>query len=111
MQWFGRAYGAPYESDLEHVDAPIGEPCGFCDEPIAADDDGLIFPAFGMGRDRLPYHYECHMRKVVGGLNHQLGRCTCCGGSMPPDPPYLSKREAARVAERHRRDMLRLRRA
>jgi hypothetical protein len=46
----------------------------------------------------LPYHYECHFRSIIGGLNHLRGRCTCCGGTEPPDPPELSKREAAAEA-------------
>jgi hypothetical protein len=38
------------------------------------------------------------LRLVIGGAHHQLGNCTCCGGQQPPDPPGLTKREAARVA-------------
>jgi hypothetical protein len=45
------------------------------------------------------YHLDCMLRMVVGGVNHQRGTCSCCsGGQDPPDPPSLSKREAARVA-------------
>lgn len=46
---------------------------------------------------RVP-HYECSMRAIVGGLNHLKGKCICCGGTEPPDPPEMSSREAAKAA-------------
>lgn len=105
MKWFGKAYGAPYERDTEHVPTPVGETCIHCDEPIAELDDGLLVPHFDaittpwspLAR-HAPYHYECHMRGIIGGINHLRGRCQCCGGSEPPDPPDLTKREAACAA-------------
>lgn len=53
------------------------------------------------------YHEECSIRAVIGGLNHLMGSCTCCGGTEPPDPPRLGKREAAKQAVmywRHHRE-------
>jgi hypothetical protein len=35
---------------------------------------------------------------MIGGLNHLLGRCTCCGGTEPPDPPEMTPRQAALAA-------------
>jgi hypothetical protein len=67
---------------------PTGEPCGHCGEPIAANDDGVLVPTLGEAH-RIAFHYECNLRTMVGGVNHQLHRCTCCGGSEPPDPPAL----------------------
>jgi len=97
--WFGVAHGAPYETDTPHVPTPVGELCLWCEEPIAADDDGLIVPVFGAPEYRhAPYHYECHLRGIVGGLNHQMRRCTCCGGTEPPDPQSMGRREAAQAA-------------
>lgn len=98
MRWFGKAYGCPYEADTPHAPIPLGQVCSWCDEPIGAQDDGVLFP---YDRGELAYHYECHMRKVVGGLNHQLGRCYCCGGDAPPDPPELGIRQAAIEAVEH----------
>lgn len=44
-------------------------------------------------------HTVCAIRMVVGGVNHQLGRCTCCpAGTEPPDPPGLTPFEAALLA-------------
>lgn len=100
MRWFGKAYGAPYEADTPHADTPVGELCWRCDEPIGPDDSGLLIPHWG-GADRgswHPYHYDCHMRGIIGGLNHLRGSCTCCGGTEPPDPPNMTKREAASAA-------------
>lgn len=107
MQWFGKAYGAPYESDGEHVDTPIGQACAHCDEAIVEGDEGVLIPYVneataplidGRPSWALPYHYACHFRRIVGGINHQLGRCICCGGDLPPDPPELTLRKAAEGA-------------
>jgi len=99
MRWFGRAYGAPYEADTPHAETPVGKACAWCDETIGADDDGLLVPLIGDGEPReLSYHYECHLRKIVGGLNHQMRRCSCYGGTEPQDPPNMSLREGARLA-------------
>lgn len=43
-------------------------------------------------------HLECMFREVAGGANHILRLCTCCGGSEPPDPPGMTRRDAARWA-------------
>lgn len=96
MKWFGMAYGAPYESDTPRVPAPLHWLCHHCKEPIAQDDDGFIVPvAYGC---EIALHYACHMRGIVGGVNHLRGSCTCCGGDDPPDPPNMTKRQAAIAA-------------
>ena len=43
-------------------------------------------------------HQECALRAIIGGVNHLRGLCTCCGGTLPPDPPNVTQREAARLA-------------
>lgn len=96
MKWFGKAYGAPYESDGPQVQTPWTSKCRRCGERIGIDDSGVY--ETGPLRWENPVHYECFLRGIVGGLNHQLGRCTCCGGDQPPDPPELTRREAARKA-------------
>jgi hypothetical protein len=99
MRWFGRPGGAPYEEGSPHVATPVDELCAWCTEPIAADDDGLLIPHIGgEGPVERPYHYECHLRQVIGGANHLRGNCTCCGGAEPADPPYLTLRQAAQQA-------------
>jgi hypothetical protein len=52
------------------------------------------------GELMVAYHIECWLRMIVGGINHIFGRCECCGGTDPPDPPGLSKRDAAKLAGR-----------
>ena len=67
--------------------------CQLCDE--------LILPGEPIAQSTfngLPVHHECGFRAIAGGANHILGCCSCCGGTMPPDPPGLSRREAARAA-------------
>lgn len=96
MKWFGIAYGALYESDTEHVPTPVGAPCQHCREIIAEGDDGVLQDISPI--ECIAFHYECHMRGIIGGFNHLRGFCLCCGGSEPPDPPTLTRREAARWA-------------
>lgn len=99
MRWFGDAYGAPYEADTPHAPTPVGDPCAWCDEAIQEGDSGLLVPMFGTGPSvERAYHYDCHLRGIVGGVNHLLGNCACCGGTEMPDPPDMSRREAARRA-------------
>lgn len=61
--------------------------CQWCDEPIL---DGER-----VANCNIPMHEECGLRSILGGINHLLGLCTCCGGTQPPDPPGLTRREAA----------------
>ena len=80
---------------------PVDRVCLHCGEAVA--DDDLRSPA-----QNGPLHLECFVRALVGGVNHQAGTCTCCGGRDPPDPPGLSRREAAILA-RHRYEQSRRR--
>lgn len=99
MKWFGPAYGAPYEADCPHVDTPVGTPCEWCGELLQGPDSGVLIPLVGGGvQTQLPYHYECHLRQITGGLNHLRGNCLCCGGTEPSDPPWLTRRQAAQQA-------------
>ncbi len=90
-KWFGENWGAPVCDPEDHIPTPVGDPCVNCEEAIEAGDQGVVFD--------LPYHIECFTRAISGGLNHQRGLCTCCGGTLPPDPPGLTKRQAAVAAE------------
>jgi hypothetical protein len=76
------------------------EACLYCGEAVSAPELAAMkesFPALGT------IHRDCSLRMVVGGVNHQIGRCSCCGGTEDPDPPGLTIREAARVAALHYR--------
>lgn len=64
--------------------------CQRCGEALDEGEGEFIHPGF--------FHVECAARMAIGGMNHLLGRCVCCGGTEPPDPPGLTKREAARHA-------------
>lgn len=67
--------------------------CPLCDEKITPDDPLWTSPINGTQA-----HYECGFRTIFGGANHLLKRCTCYGGLEPPDPPDLTRRQAAREA-------------
>lgn len=69
----------------------VRDKCERCGEGFGRDEGSeFIHPGF--------FHVECAARMVIGGMNHLLKRCTCCGGTEPPDPAGLTLREAARHA-------------
>ena len=77
--------------------------CGRCQEPIEPGSSGVLMQHFSPSTPLprvllLPYHEECHLRGILGGVNHLRGKCTCCGGNQPPDPEGLTSREAAKMA-------------
>ena len=100
MQWFGLKPWGPICDDCPRVDTPVGIRCARCAEAIEAGDDGVLVPALGLETTHgsYAYHWECNLRGVIGGANHLRGLCTCCGGTEPPDPPQLSRRQAAKLA-------------
>lgn len=100
MKWFGRAHGAEYEKDCDKVAVPVGAPCEWCGEEMETHSCGFVLPACNR-EGGATYHFECYMRRLVGGLNHQKGKCTCCGGTEPPDPPHVTRRVAAIEATRY----------
>lgn len=69
------------------------ELCQWCGEVITLGE-----PRSPSMLDGKPMHWECGLRMVAGGARHILKLCTCCGGTEEPDPPGMSKREAARFA-------------
>ena len=76
------------------------EPCMWCDEAVFPDEDVRFIPhldASGFA-EKKPWHSECLARSILGGINHQKGLCSCCGGTLPPDPPELTVRQVAAVA-------------
>ena len=99
MQWFGRKRAELIYTDCPEAARPEGATCRWCGEAIGSADDGFLIPLLGgQGHELAAYHRECHLRAIFGGVNHQLGSCTCCGGTEPPDDPELSAREAAVAA-------------
>lgn len=78
--------------DPETDPRPFADICPFCNEPIAPTDrlDNTI--------QNVRVHWECGFRAVMGGVNHIRKICTCCGGTDDPDPPGMTRREAARAA-------------
>jgi hypothetical protein len=75
----------------------MGTLCAYCDEPITGPSNVLPHLDQG-GWTTKTYHRECSLRMVIGGINHILRRCTCCGGTEPPDPPGRTRRQAALMA-------------
>lgn len=99
IKWFGVKSWGPLCDDCERAPIPVGAACRWCDEPIAEGEDGMLVPYFdGVVAIDMPLHWECNMRSITGGFNHLRGSCTCCGGTEPPDPPDVSRRDAAKMA-------------
>lgn len=71
--------------------SPPRHTCQYCAEPVV---DGEAIQHCGDG----VIHIECLWRMIRGGVNHQARRCSCYGGAEPPDPPGMTRREAAIAA-------------
>lgn len=106
LRWFGRAFDSPMYEGMPEVPAPIGEPCLMCQEPILEGEPGVTMPHVlsrdGAGEHRLvikPQHIECHIRSIVGGLDHQAGTCFCVTGEHAPDSGLTYRQESIRVLE------------
>jgi len=87
-------FGSPKfrKPDEEQVQTPVGATCGWCDEDVQLGDMGTII-------GNQVCHYECQMRSVAGSVGHQLGRCSCFGGTEE-DPEGMTNRQAAIAAAR-----------
>lgn len=92
MKWFGKDWSARICQDSPRAETPVGKNCVWCEEQIGENDRGFIRP------DGNVAHLECDLRSVIGGINHQRGICSCCGGTENPDPPNLTRRQAAKAA-------------
>ena len=91
-------FGRQWLEDLPLVPTPVGALCGWCGEAIALGDDGEIIPhQDGQTARDIAHHRECRVRAIVGSVGHQLGKCSCFGGTEE-DPPGMTRREAARAA-------------
>jgi hypothetical protein len=87
--------------DLEEVPTPLEGTCPHCDESITQGDSGFVIPHLDeSGSHERPHHRECFLRGIFGSVGHQQGKCYCFGGTEE-DPPGMTRREAARAAERH----------
>lgn len=90
--WFGENWGAPVCFEEDHIPIPIGQTCLHCGEKFTEGDQGLTDMAGNA------MHIECDLRAVLGGANHIRETCACFGGTDDPDPPGVTKREAAKLA-------------
>lgn len=99
VEYFGERWDVPFLQDAVQVPAPVGEVCVHCDEPIRDGEQGVIrgyVSLLGIQTPE-PVHRECDLRMILGGINHLNGDCTCHGGTQPPDPPGVTRRDAARL--------------
>ena len=99
-----KAFGFDSDPDWfeETIPTPVGETCLHCDDPILEGERGVTMPL--IAADRQPrvavYHWECHLRLIVGSVRHQRGQCGCFTGdfSVDDDADYPSRRAAAIAA-------------
>lgn len=72
--------------------------CHRCGESFSPDEYGLVsYCIYEDGAASIARHRECELRMVVGSVGHQLGLCSCFGGTYE-DPPELTERQAAKRA-------------
>lgn len=76
-----------------------GRVCPWCTEPVLPTDrtDRFVHVTADGNVAVQHWHWECAARQAVGSVGHQLGRCSCFGGTED-DPPEMSRREAAQAA-------------
>jgi hypothetical protein len=101
--YFGQRWDAPLlDGDTVQIDVPLGKACMFCDEPITAEDRGLMRPAIrNVGGELVatqePAHMECDLRAGLGSLAHVEGRCTCAGARRTEEFAGTDREEALAV--------------
>ena len=62
MKWFGEPWGAPVCEEATHVETPIGVPCLECEQPVEADDRGVILPFLSMEEmTESTFHLGCFL--------------------------------------------------
>lgn len=99
--WFGPESWCVITDEGTKVDAPLGLSCLYCDEAVDEDDSGYMRPVVAVAeRAIVPVHRECDFRMVMGGVECMKRQRdgTHVVGDHTPDPPDLSKREAACAA-------------
>ena len=79
--YFGEPWDAPIVDGQTREHTPIGNPCAWCQVPIATGDQGILMGAItGPPQrplaSRVPYHRECLMRSTIGSPAHLDGKCT-----------------------------------
>lgn len=95
-RYFGESWPSGVCDGGEQVDTPVGQACLHCDEAFEDGDRGWFFADwFGPA-----VHRECGLRMVVGGIEclKREHAGTHRVGDHEPDPPHLTKREAAQAA-------------
>lgn len=101
-RWFGPApFAAACEPD-RRMQTPVGTTCNYCEEPIEADDEGYAMPLLGVeGISELIQHAECQMVSINGHVRCILthGPTGVCPHGADRDPPGMTKRKAAQLAE------------
>jgi len=99
VTWFGQSWDASVCPPDTHVDTPVGQLCGWCDEAIGDNDSGVVLPvAFAVVPHNVCYHRNCWLRQVIGSVGHQDGRCSCRDGHGDGDPSNMTRRQAADAA-------------
>jgi len=95
-QHFGPPWDAPnMEPSDDHqviqVPTPVGQLCTWCQTAIAEGDRGLFHAVAHINESGIhgsaePIHVECHLRMILGSINHLTNRCSCHGHTEDPAP-------------------------
>lgn len=98
--YFGDLEGVPATEGARRVTTPTGARCLYCREAVRAGDSGYLMASYEPeGARVVAVHAECQLRQVVGGVEclKRQHAGTHVVGDHDPDPPGLSRREAAQA--------------
>jgi hypothetical protein len=89
MKWFGKNWGAPICSGIEHAGTPVGMECAHgCGCAIRADDRGLLIPSGAMlGATGFDPRQNGTQYKVIDGVPHIAYHLVCFLTSIGSPPP------------------------
>jgi hypothetical protein len=66
VKWFGENWNALVCYETEHAETPVGRKCGYCQEQIKKNSQGVLLPhwADGSGPDDIPYELSCFLKML-----------------------------------------------
>jgi hypothetical protein len=100
--YFGTKWDAPAFDDAVEVCCLPNQNCLLCQEPIEPGDSGILMRYSGPeGFSLEPEHIECHLRSVLGSVDHlkhaQVGGV--CNGNNHPEPSGSYRDQAREVMD------------
>jgi hypothetical protein len=66
VKWFGENWNALICYETEHIETPVGKRCGYCQERIQENSQGVLLPLFGheWQPSEIPYELSCFFKML-----------------------------------------------